>query len=457
MYRDLPNVVVCLCDQLRAFEAGCYGNPTVQTPHIDAMASEGVRFETACSNCPLCTPARSSLLTGQYARTCTGTLVNKADTPPADERVRLVDTTLAESFQAAGGHTALIGKWHIHPHPKRVGFDETLFPDHRHRYTGLEYYGNDERRFEAPGYAPDFEADQVGAFLSRSHDKPFFLFYNISPPHMPVFDAPEKYLRMFAPEEVPLRDNVFDNGEMACDEHWFKIYLYDYLYYRDHLPGKNALPERFDLRHLTALYYGMTAWVDDCVGRLMASLKVNGLDENTLVLFTSDHGDNLGSHQSFNKGQLTDESIRVPFLLRWPGALAPRVLGTQVIALVDAMPTLLGLLGLPVQPSVQGQDLSAAVRGAAPEDPDSCSFIETHHHEIGIRTSTHLVGTRLDASPDFPARPYAERNHRFYDMRSDPYQMNNLAGTGEQAAEAARLGRRLEAWHEQTPWRPVED
>ena len=127
------------------------------------------------------------------------------------------------------------------------------------------------------GFSVEHEIEQALQFLARDRDNPFFLYYSISPPHMPLADAPEEYLTMYSPDDVPLRPNVYVDERMAHDEEWFKIYLWDFLYYSQKLPHTLDLPEGFDLRKLTALYYGLTTWVDDMVGRLIAGLRANGL------------------------------------------------------------------------------------------------------------------------------------------------------------------------------------
>ena len=147
-----PNIIICICDQLRAFEVGCYGNQVIHTPNIDRLARNGVRFEHAVSTDPVCMPARSSLISGQYARTCMGALGN-ASVPdehsrpivaswPLQDRVHLPDSTIAEQFKDAGYDTALIGKWHIHPAPEIVGFDYSLHPRVNHRHTGQDFVEN---------------------------------------------------------------------------------------------------------------------------------------------------------------------------------------------------------------------------------------------------------------------------------------------------------------------------
>jgi len=455
----LPNVILCLCDQLRPFEVGCYGNAVIRTPHLDRLARSGMRFELAVTNDPVCMPARSSLLTGQYARTCMGALGNAAEPSPGGqvtmpeypvrERRMLPDPTLPEQLRRQGYETALIGKWHIHPAPDLVGFDESVYPRVHHRHTGQSFSETDGTEHPVEGFSVEYEAQRVAEFLARRRDHPFFLFYSISPPHMPLRDAPERVLTMYSPDEVPLRPNTRVNGALAHDERWFRIYLYDFLYYDRQLPHTTApLPAGFDLRHLTALYYGATTWVDDMLGRLLAGLEANGLADNTIVVFASDHGDNSGSHHRFNKDLLIEESIRIPLLFAGPGIRPGAVNSRHVAQIVDLMPSLLDLCGGETPHTVQGRSLAPILRGEAERLPDDAGFIETSGGLIGLRTPTHLYGIRLATDLWTPAEdPYC-----FHDLRDDPYELHNLAGAGRQADLAEWLRGRLLAWHIGVPW-----
>jgi len=448
-----PNVVVCLCDQMRAHEVGCYGGQAA-TPHIDALAAAGVRFEHAASSNPVCMPARSCLLSGQYSRTCMGYLSNVVEPLPdgrkalpeypVRERVHLPDPTLAETLRDAGYRTELIGKWHVHPAPEVVGFDHALYPRVHHRHTGQRFLETGQHERPVDGYSVEFEARKLREFLDRPHGRPFFLFYSISPPHMPLMDMPERYREMVRPEEVRLRPNVWRDGQMAASEEWFRVYAWDFLYYQEKLPHTLALPEGFDLRALTALYLGAIAWVDDMVGRLMEGLRASGLLESTLVVFTSDHGDNLGSHHLFNKDQLFEESIRVPLVVSWPGRLRPRVVTEQVAQTVDLAPTLASLAGAPMRSRAQGRDLTPVIEGRASRLEESGAFVETSGGLIGLRTPERMVGARLAAD----RRTVAEPVHCHYDLRADPYEMESLPDD----AEASALRERLLRWHRETPW-----
>ncbi len=461
-----PNIILVTCDQLRAFEVGCYGNDVIRTPHIDRLAAEGVRFEQAATTCPVCMPARSTMLTGQYSRTCTGGLNNAHDwlreadhwtmqQYPVHGRPHLPDPTLPEILREAGYHTSAIGKWHIHSWPHEVGFDDYLIPRVYHRHSGQSYTHNGGPEFVPQQWSVDFEAERVEEALQAraAEDRPFFLFYNISPPHCPLSDAPERYLTMYDPDEIPLRPNVpiGEDGALPFDETLFRIYRWDFKYYEHRLPYTLEPLGDYDLRRLIAEYYGLTTWLDGAVGRMMDSLAASGLDDDTIVVFVSDHGDMLGSHGMWQKGTLLEEATHVPLIARWPAEVQPRVVGEQVASLVDIPATLLSLSGHGVPAHMQGRDLTGAMRGGASAG-ETYAFIESHGDGVGIRTHHYLYGI-----PWAEERPtLADAPHRFYDLQTDPYQRSNLAETGEQPAVASRLDAMLRQWHKQTPWMITE-
>ena len=451
-----PNILLVICDQLRAFETGCYGNPVIRTPNLDRLALEGLRFETAVSTFPVCMAARSVLLSGQYNRTCTGGVGNVSipgrpgdfimPEYPEAGRPHLPDTTLAEALHSRGYHTAAIGKWHIHSWPDEVGFDDFLIPRVHHCHSAQAFSENGGPEFVPPGYSVDYEAGRAVQFLQaqRGRSQPFFLYYSISPPHNPLLDAPEKYTHMYRVDEIPLRPNVDLSRPLADQDYWFRVYRWDFRYYNLHLPYTQPLPADYDLRQLIAGYYGLTTWVDDVLGQVLAALEENGLAQDTIVLFTSDHGDSLGSLGLVQKGTPNEEAVRVPLVVRWPGQVpAGMVNRSQAAGLVDLAPSLLGLSGGEVPACMQGRDLHI---GAENDTPDH-AVIETGSG-VGVRTLTHLYYLPWAES----GRSLAARPTFFYDLHSDPYQMHNLAGSGEQPETAARLDSMLRAWDRATPW-----
>lgn len=429
---------------------------------MDRLAREGSRFAHGISNSPICMPARSLILSGQPARTCTGLLTNfqegegkKKTMPehPFPGRPFLRAQTLPEGLQAAGYHTGVIGKWHVHSRPADIGFDYSLIPRVHHRHTGQRFTENGGEEFLVDGYSVDWEAERVGDFLEhgRPTDKPFFLYYNISPPHMPLADAPETYRTMYAREEVELRPNCFGKNGLYDDINMFRIYLWDFLFY-DHLePHTLELPEDFDLQTMIALYYGLTTWVDDTLGKLMDNLARLGLDENTLVVFASDHGDMLGSHHRVNKGVLFEESIRVPLIARGPSVEAGAVCEQQIGSLLDLAPTFLDFAGTDIPAHMTGQSLAPVLRCEQATLDRDAAFIENPNN-IGIRTLDTLFGYK-DVEGGVGEGPLPEaKTPVLYDLKSDPYQMNNCAEDPEFAGVRAELEARLLDWHAQTPW-----
>ncbi len=469
---DRPNIVLCMVDQMRACSVGCYGDEVARTPNIDRLAAGGLRFDTAVTNNPVCMPARSSLLTGQYGRTCTGRTCNVAhvdtdgwslpQTPPAERR-ELLDATLPELLRDAGYRTGLVGKWHVHAPPGPVGFDHAVYPFVSHRNSDQTYVMPDGSHRRVAGFGPDFEIERAAEFLDAGDARPFFLFHNISPPHPPLADAPTEYLRMHDPADVPIRPNVLADGELPIDEHWFRIYEWDSRYYMRHEPDTELEPG-FDLRNVIARYYGNVTWADDTLGRLLGLLEERALRGNTLILFLSDHGDNLGSHQRYNKDCLFEESIRIPWIASGPGIRPGAANVRQIAQVIDVAPTLLELCGLDPAGSMHGRSLASILRGQREELDVNEAYVETDHDEIAVRTPTHLCGMRLSDEPkEFSlARrvgrkrpedpcPVADERYCLYDLRDDPYELHNLAAAGGDDG-GDELRRRLRRWHERTPW-----
>ncbi|MBI5722890.1 MAG: sulfatase-like hydrolase/transferase [Planctomycetes bacterium] len=459
-----PNIIICMCDQLRAFETGCYGNAVIRTPNVDRLASGGVRFETAATNFPVCMAARSVLLAGQYNRACTGGAANVCfQNRPGDfnmpeypypGRPHLKAPTLPERLRSEGYHTAAIGKWHIHSWPGDIGFDYYLIPRVHHCHSGQLFTENGGPEFAPDGYSVDFEAQRVEQFLKgrRGQTSPFFLYYNISPPHCPLDDAPEKFRAMYRPEDVPLRANVDPDRPLKDQDYWFKVYRWDYRYYNLHLPYTEKLPEGYTLRHLIAEYYGMTTWMDSAVGRMLDALESADLADDTIVVFTSDHGDNLGSNGLVQKGGPNEESIRIPLIIRRPGPRsAACVVRTHVAGLVDIAPTLLSAIGAGVPRHFHGRDLSAALR-VEEISAETCAFVETQGG-AAVRTLRHMYCLPYSGA----GRTLADKPSQFFDLEKDPYQLHNLAGEPGHDEVRHDLDARLRKWDAAVPWMPACD
>lgn len=288
-----PNVVFILTDQWRASAFGYSGNPDVLTPHLDGFAGKSVNFANAVSVCPVSTPARASLLTGRYP-TSTGMFINDLYLPSSE-------LCMAEIFKAEGYNTAYLGKWHLDGHgrfnnvslDRRQGFDYWKALECSHDYNNMPYYENDDPQIKYwEGYSPYAIADEANSYIGRhkDDDAPFLLFVSIAAPHYPHNTAPVDVVEKYKDKSLVIPPNVPENRKRQVMRE---------------LPG----------------YYAHCTAVDAAVGSILDRLEDLGLMENTIVVFTSDHGEMMGAHDVSPKmKQLAwDESIKVPFLISYPG------------------------------------------------------------------------------------------------------------------------------------------
>ena len=418
-----PNLLLVFSDQHRWCDLGCYGNGEVHTPHFDAFAASGVQIGKCISNSPLCVPARGSLLTGLLPlghRAVSNDLPIRHDVP-----------SIADVLVGTGYRTGYIGKWHLAGVPReqaipagrgRLGFQEWKVRNCNHDYMDAHYYDEADCRHEIAGYEPVAQTGLAIDFIKRHQAAPWGLVVSWGPPHDPYHEAPENYLAHYRNKPLRERCNV---GDIIHDR-------------TDHtLSRADAIN---DLRG----YYAHISALDEQFGRLLAALEATGQAENTLVVYTSDHGDMLGSHGFTNKQLPYDEAIRVPLLVRWPGRLRP-VRNDALIGLVDLPVTLLGLMGLAFPRPVHGTDLQSIMRNDRAPGCDACyilDYIPAHqaYHRggeawRGVRTSRYTM-----------ARKATGAEWLLFDNESDPWQMRNLIGDPEHAALAAGLGRQLDAF-----------
>ena len=392
-----PNVVLVFGDQWRAQATGYAGDPNVRTPNLDRLAGESINAVHALSGCSVCSPARASLITGQYPLTH-GVFVN-------DVYLRHDAVSMADAFGDAGYDTAYIGKWHIDGHgrsnyippERRQGFEYWKVLECTHNYNRSFYYaGDSDEKRTWDGYDAIAQTRDAQHYI-RDHGKenPFLLALSWGPPHAPYDTAPEEYRALYRPEDIVLPPNV-PEGRAEEAKAWLAGYY----------------------AHCTAL--------DACVGDLLRTLNEEGVAEDTLFLFFSDHGDMLGSRDMDKKQKPWDESIRIPFLLRYPALLGRE--GREVdapIDIPDILPTLLGLCGMPIPETVEGLDFSEYLKGG--EDPSDGAALLSCAQPFGqwwpgrggreyrgLRTRRYTYARSLDG-------PWL-----LYDNEEDPYQMDNL-------------------------------
>lgn len=417
---ERPNILVVFADQLRGSALGHVGQEPALTPSLDRFASQGLRMTRAVANCPLCCPMRASMITGQHPLTH-GVFGN-------DIRLREEGPSVACSLGAVGYRTAYIGKWHLDgtdrtcftpPGPRRQGFEHWAACNCNHLYFEAYYYRDTPEPIWMDGYEPTAQTDLAIEFLrdhATSHrgsqaesleaSEPFCLFLSWGPPHCPYDHVPERFLRMYDPAHLGLRPNAV-----------------------------NADPR------VIAGYYAHTTALDWNFGRLMAELDALGLAENTLVIFTSDHGDMLYSHDRGWKSKPWAESVIVPFIVRRPGVVPPGAIESAPFGLVDLMPTLCAIAGTPVPDSVQGSAWPEMLLGRPGPRPEATPIYLPLHAVPqsfpvwrGVVTETHTYAR-------FRHAPWV-----LYDDMADPYQMRNLIGERASAETEARLEARLAEW-----------
>jgi len=462
-----PNVLFLMADQLRADALGCYGNEVIHTPVIDRLAERGVRFERMFAAYPVCAPNRASIVTGRYP-TVHRLRANGMRLP---ERER----TLMEVLRDAGYRTYGAGKMHfgpqwafpadgsaimdpdpstaIDPQPPAdafpwYGFDHVwLTEDHRtgpygehlasHGYdvwdelhsASYPQHATEPSPFPEEHHQTTWITDRAIDYLDQHPaDRPFFLWVSYVHPHHP-FNPPVPYDTMYRPEDMPLP--VWDEGEVA---RWPEAYgkKYHALGGGHEAIGMDRLADA-DWQRIKAFYYGMTSLIDKNVGRLVDTLEAQGRLQNTIVVFTADHGENLGDHHLLFKGTTYDPVTRVPFIVSWAGKGQPGAVRETLCSSVDIMPTLLELVGVPCpEPSpVQGVSLVPAMEEAG-QRVCSAVLIENAGIRRSVRTEDALLTWHGPAT-----------RGELYDLVADPACLHNLWDLPEARERQAALLYRL--------------
>jgi arylsulfatase A-like enzyme len=415
-----PNVIVFFTDQQRWDTVGAHGNTLDLTPNFDRLARTGTFVANSFTCQPVCGPARSVFQTGRYP-TVTGCYRNDIPLPKGER-------TLAHHFAAGGYDTAYIGKWHL-------GSAEPVNQDERGGYRYwlasniLEFtsgpfdtvvHDNDGNAVKLPGYRVDALTDAAIRYIASRGDDPFFLFLSFLEPHhqnqTDNYPAPLGYEERIARKLALPGDLAALGGSTA-----------------QHFPG----------------YLGMVARLDEAFGRLVEALYSLGLLENTIILFTSDHGCHFKTRNNEYKRSCHEASIRVPTLLHGPGF---EQVGAYdgLVSLVDLAPTLLDAAGLAVPNAMQGRSLVQTLRGQqAPRDD---VFIQISEHHVGRALRTRQWKYEIEAPGkdgwnDSGSDFYAEA--RLYDLQEDPNELVNLIGSPAHAEMRARLRNRLLALMEE--------
>lgn len=423
-----PNIVYVFADQLRYTALGSSGNGDVRTPSFDLLAAQGMAMDQAFSSCPICSPYRAQILTGLYAHQ-NGVVCNEYE-------MRRDVPTLPQVLRDNGYATAYVGKWHLGYGPyteeKRYGFDYMAANNMPRDAYHAEVYKNEEGPFRmGDNWLPAEETDMAAEYIRRHQqeapEQPFMLMMSWIPPHWPYKTYPDKYA-VYDPQALKLPENI---------------------------PAQMAAFEREEL----AMYYGNITGLDDQFGRLMQTLAELGMEEDTIVCFSSDHGDHLGAHgfgkpadkwlhhsKRGSKATPYDESLHVPFIIRWPGHIKAGQRSDVIFNSVDVMPSLLALCGIQPPETLAGRDLSFAFTGEQGDAPDSAFFQILgpgwpHRgpwlgYWRGVRTHRYVYARWHEAD-------YAPV---LFDVLNDPLEENNLWGNPDYAGVRADLEQKLQEW-----------
>ena len=448
--RPRPNILYIMADDHAAHAISAYGSRINQTPNIDRIAQGGVRFTNCFCTNSICTPSRAAILTGQYS--------NKNGVYTLNDVLDLKRNHVAKELQRAGYQTAMIGKWHLASEP--TGFDYwNILPGQGVYYDPTFIEGGKQTKYQ--GYCTDLIGDFTLDWLKRRDPKkPFFAMCHHKAPHRPWEPAP-KYKDLFAGRTMPEPDNLFDHYEgrarsvaavqMKVGENMNKTDL------KTDIPAdlKGDALRKWAYQLYIKDYLRCIQSVDDNVGRLLDYLEAERLSSNTIVIYTSDQGFFLGDHGFFDKRLMYEESLRMPFLMRYPGAIRPRSVNRDMTLNIDFAPMFLDYAGVQPPAEMQGRSFRANVEGHTPRDWRKAMYYrywmhnDPDHHvpgNYGIRTERwkliYYYGKPLGMSGANP--PDTPPEWELYDMRNDPREMKNLHADPKYAPVVRDLKAQLE-------------
>jgi arylsulfatase A-like enzyme len=453
-----PNIIFIMTDDHAAHAISAYGSRVNKTPNLDRLANEGALLANVFATNSICSPSRAAILTGQYSHVNGVTMFNRFDSSRS---------TVARLLQGSGYYTGMIGKWHLGSDP--AGFDRWEILPGQGSYRDPLLYTSTGEKVYAGRYVTDVITDLAIEFLdSRPRGRPFFLMMHHKAPHRP-WEPSETYAARFAERRVPEPVTFWDSYDTRTDAlHENMQRVAADLNNRDlkltppsGLTGQELAkwlttkPETVttvrDGKSVTLSGQALVRWkyqrymqnylatvqsVDDSVGRVLGYLDTSGLAANTLVVYTSDQGFFLGDHGLFDKRFMYEESIRMPFLVRWPGVIKPGSRSSVMALNIDFAPTFLESAGLPIPPEMQGRSLLPVLRGQPPREWRTSMYYRYYHDpgdhntraHYGVRTLTHKL-----------IYFWKKDQWELFDLANDPHELHNLYGEPGQEALTASL------------------
>jgi len=470
---DRPNILFIFTDDHANHALSCYGSKINETPNLDRIANEGMRFDHCFCTNSICGPSRAVILTGKYSHK--NGFYRNGNKFNGDQQ------TFPKLLQKAGYRTAVIGKWHLGEHREPTGFDysEVLVGQGTYYNPVMlrdpEGNGNRERK-RYTGYTTDIVTDLALDWLKegRDTDEPFMLMFQHKAPHREWAPGPD-HLTMYEGETIPEPDNLFDDysgrGTAAKTQDmsiaktmtardlkftvppymnaeqkkvWNEAYEPKNKAFREaNLTGDDLI--RWKYQRYIKDYLRCIASVDDNVGRMLQFLEESGLADNTVVIYSSDQGFYLGDHGWFDKRFMYEESYRQPLMVRWPGVVKPGSVNELLVSNVDFAETFLDIAGVDIPADMQGRSLVPLLKGNTPADWRDAHYYQYYEFEADRRTA-HMVrrhrGIRTDRYKLIHFYNLGE--WELYDLKQDPREMNSVYGDPQYADVQKDLKARLD-------------
>ena len=453
-----PNIVFIMTDDHAAHAISAYGSRVNRTPNLDRLAKEGMLMTNVFATNSICTPSRATILTGQYSHLNGVTMFNRFDSR------RL---TVAQLLQRAGYHTGMIGKWHLGSDPQ--GFDHWEILPGQGAYANPIFYTASSETTYTGRYVTDVTTDLGIEFIrKRPRDKPFFLMLHHKAPHRP-WEPDQMHRAAFADKWIPEPPTLWDTYATRTDAlHENEQRIARNLSNRDlklppppELSGASlaawlsTMPDtvtttrngasvtltgeslvRWKYQRYMQDYLATVQSVDDNVGRVLDYLDQNGLARNTIVIYTSDQGFFLGDHGLYDKRFMYEESLRMPFLVRWPAAIRAGSRSDAIGLNLDFAPTFLEAAGQPVPNEMQGRSMLPLLRGRTPAGWRTSMYYRYYHDPGDHNTRQHYgVRTRTHKLIYF----WTKNQWELFDLVNDPMEMHNIYGQPGQEAVTASL------------------
>lgn len=415
------NLLFVFSDEHRKHDLGCYGNTIVKTPNLDRLAEEGLCFSHCVSNSPVCVPARGSLLTGLFPQKH-GAFTN-------DLAIHSDCISIANVLNDAGYHTGYIGKWHLAGIPRdqfiteerRLGFKEWKVANCNHDYLHCYYDDEENVRHVVPGYEPEIFGELALEFVERNQEIPWALYVSFASPHGPHTVIKQEYWDQYEDVDIPLLENAEEPIQT----------------------GRKTMTLEEQKREAKG-YYGHITAIDDQVGRLMKKLKETGQLEDTIIIYTSDHGTMLGSHGFTDKQQPYEESIGVPLIAYWKNHIRTGHC-EEMIGLVDLPVTLLGLLGKQFPDEVDGADLHTVFTDENGRGREGCYIFDLYPcHQAYLKGFQAWRGVRTKRYTY--AVTASDQNWLLFDNEKDPYQKKNVVNDPDYAEVKKQLWNLLDSY-----------